>query len=254
MAAQHYVSKFHLGEFCDPSSVATPDPWLWVGDLSDGSVRRRSPKNVGTVPDLFAGPGGLATANATIENFLANEVEGPASSALREVCGAGAKMQGSLPAPLMRYLAWAAVMSALLKLTKVRARSAISPVFYHWRVGAKCAVAIAAITRSGRAVKVERQVHREPKGNLEGPRLAQGTENGARHHEHTKRGPVKAGRGRLRLVDWVAGKCVARRERDAIAARQLRRRARSPRPARCLSGATGRARGSCRIFVIDRVT
>lgn len=111
MAAHHYVSKFHLRGFCDPNSVSTRDPWLWVGDLSDGSVRRRSPKNVGTVPDLFAGPGGLAGANATIENFLANEVEGPASFALREMCAVGPGTLGSLPAPLMRYLAWAASRS-----------------------------------------------------------------------------------------------------------------------------------------------
>jgi hypothetical protein len=89
MAAHHYVSKFHLREFCNPESMATPDPWLWVGSFVEGSVKRRSPKNVGTAPDLFDGPGGLADSNATIEDFLANEVEGPASPLTRTLALVG---------------------------------------------------------------------------------------------------------------------------------------------------------------------
>ena len=138
MAVHHYVSKFHLREFCDPDSLHTADPWVWYGNLSDGSVKRRAPKNIGTSPDLFDGPGGLAQAEATLEDFLANNIEGSASRALREgtsqspdlvkslpwACGppmgTKAHCQGSLipnglprdfrrsvPPELMRYLAWA---------------------------------------------------------------------------------------------------------------------------------------------------
>lgn len=107
MAAHHYVSKFHLREFLDPNSLSTPDPWLWLGKVSDGSGKRRAPKNVGTAPDLFDGPGGLAQAESTIEAFLGNYVEGPASRALRKVIGQVGELK-ELPLELMRYLAWAA--------------------------------------------------------------------------------------------------------------------------------------------------
>ncbi len=110
MSKDHYVSRFHLREFCDPSSLNTPDPWLWIGTLADNSVRRKSPSNVATTSDLFAGPGGLANSGATIETFLANEVESPAAFALRALRN-GTLEGGQLPPPLMRYLAWAASRS-----------------------------------------------------------------------------------------------------------------------------------------------
>ena len=110
MSRDHYVSRFHLREFCDPTSLHTPDPWLWIGTFSDSSVKRRSPRNVGTVAELFAGPGGLADdSETTIEEFLANQVESPAAFALRAL-SAGASNR-ELPPALMRYLAWAASRS-----------------------------------------------------------------------------------------------------------------------------------------------
>jgi Protein of unknown function (DUF4238) len=102
MSAQHYVSKFHLGQFCDPQSRNMPDPWLWLGTISDGSVKRGSPKNVGTAPDLFDGPGGFAGPEATIETFLANQVEGPAARVLRALSDRGHEIR-HLPAELLRY-------------------------------------------------------------------------------------------------------------------------------------------------------
>lgn len=120
MSAQHYVSKFHLRMFCDPASEAMPDPWLWIGEVATSSVKRRSPKNVGTVPDLFDGPGGFESPDVTIESFLANEVEGPAARSLREVCDLKAGRISALPAPLMRYLAWAA--SRALPLQRLEER------------------------------------------------------------------------------------------------------------------------------------
>ena len=108
MAAHHYVSKFHLREFCDPDSLHTPDPWVWYGNLSDGSVKRRAPKNIGTSPDLFDGPGGFVQAEVTLEDYLANNVEGPASRALRDVLSQSPDLVKNLPPELMRYLAWAA--------------------------------------------------------------------------------------------------------------------------------------------------
>jgi Protein of unknown function (DUF4238) len=107
MAAHHYISKFHLRAFCDPAGLSTPDPWLWIGDLSDGSVKRRAPKNVGTWRDLFAGPGGLVDEQASLESFLAENVEGPAAQALRKITNGTAALT-QMPPEIMRYLAWAA--------------------------------------------------------------------------------------------------------------------------------------------------
>jgi hypothetical protein len=60
---------------------------------------------------MFDGPGGLADRDATLENFLAREVEGPAAEAMREVCSWPLGTAGELPPALTRYLAWAAARS-----------------------------------------------------------------------------------------------------------------------------------------------
>ena len=109
MSRQHYVSRFHLSAFCDPASTGTRDPWLWIGSTADQSVRRRSPKNVATVPGLFDGPGGFSDPEASLETFLANDVEGPAAAALRRLLQSTSIEH--LPPEVMRYLAWAASRS-----------------------------------------------------------------------------------------------------------------------------------------------
>jgi hypothetical protein len=107
-AQHHYVSKFHLKQFLDPDSLSAKDPWLWQGFLSSGEVKRRSPQNVGTVSQMFGGPGCLLDRDTTLETFLANEVERPAALALREMCQGVAGTIKKLPPALMRYLGWAA--------------------------------------------------------------------------------------------------------------------------------------------------
>jgi hypothetical protein len=75
--------------------------------IGDGQIKRRAPKNMGTVSLMFDGPGGLADQDSTTESHLANEVEGPAASGLREFLNNG----GQMPPALGRYLAWAAARS-----------------------------------------------------------------------------------------------------------------------------------------------
>ncbi len=91
--------------------MSARDPWLWQGFVPDGPVRRRAPKNVGTAALMFDGPGCLADRDATLESFLANEVEGPAAAAIREVSRWPSGSGGELPPALFRYLAWAAARS-----------------------------------------------------------------------------------------------------------------------------------------------
>src|ERR1700753_2153814 len=108
-ANHHYVSKFHLSQFLDPASTASPNPWLWQGRIPDGPVGRRAPKNVGTARLLFDGPGGLRNRSATLETFLAQKVEGPAAEAIKELSNVVSPGDGvEIPGPLWRYLAWAA--------------------------------------------------------------------------------------------------------------------------------------------------
>lgn len=110
-ALHHYVSKFHLNQFLDPDSLSSADPWLWQGFTKTGKVRRRAPKNVGKERLMFDGPGCLADRDTTLESFLANEVEGPAATAIREVSQWPPGHAGTLPSALSRYLCWAAARS-----------------------------------------------------------------------------------------------------------------------------------------------
>jgi hypothetical protein len=106
----HYVSQFHLKAFTTTDAKAPLEPWLWVADCRSGSpsLSRRAPKNIGWARDLFAGSGALAERHASLEDFLAREVEAPAAVALRALLAAPVGTQRDVPAVIVRYLAWAA--------------------------------------------------------------------------------------------------------------------------------------------------
>jgi len=107
----HYISQFHLRRFLDPESVSGRDPWLWVGDIASGTVKRRAPKNLAWARGMFDGPGGFEDAGNTIEKFLATKVERGAAQTLIKFCNLGPGNRRNLPPALMRYLAWAAARS-----------------------------------------------------------------------------------------------------------------------------------------------
>ena len=108
----HYVAKFHLLQFADEATSSTPaSTWLWLGDCRTSTVRKRSPKNFGWSRGLYNGPGGLRDRAATLESFLAREVEGPAARALRALAGMPPGTSKEIPPELSRYLAWAAARS-----------------------------------------------------------------------------------------------------------------------------------------------
>ena len=121
----HYVSQFHLRSFADPAASRVQEPWLWVGDVAGGAIERRSPKNVAWHRDLFAGPGALADREATLEEWLAQNVEGPAAGALRSLVSHPPVTAGlAIPPPLSRYLAWAAARSLPADTARGTRRSA----------------------------------------------------------------------------------------------------------------------------------
>lgn len=111
----HYVPQFHLKGFADPSSTASPDPWLWIADCADGEIRRRAPKNLGWERDLYAVPGAFSSADARLEEYLAQKIEAPAAAALRVFSKGPAGSRGSIPGELMRYLSWAAARTPAMR-------------------------------------------------------------------------------------------------------------------------------------------
>lgn len=111
----HYVAQFHLRGFTDPSSLASPDPWLWFADCADGEVRRRAPKNLGWERALYDVPGAFSAPDARLEEHLAQNVEAPAAAALREFTELPAGSRGNVPPEVMRYLAWAAARTPAMR-------------------------------------------------------------------------------------------------------------------------------------------
>lgn len=87
------------------------EPWLWVGHCATSSIKRRAPKNLAWSTDLFAGSGGLADRESSLESFLATHVEGPAAFALRGFVSHPQGERSAVPAEVGRYLAWAAARS-----------------------------------------------------------------------------------------------------------------------------------------------
>jgi len=100
--SHHYVSQFHLKQFLDPASIGTADPWLWLGDVRTGAVKRRAVENVGVRSNLFT---------STVESHLAQEIEAPAARVLRS----RPWPKGALPPEIGRYLAWAAARSIVMR-------------------------------------------------------------------------------------------------------------------------------------------
>lgn len=109
----HYVSQFHLKHFTDLDSLGKKHvtPWVWRGIVPDGKAKQKGIENCAWKRGLFDGPGALADQHATLERFLAREVESPAAAALKAVCGRPRGSGGDLPPALFRYLAWAAARS-----------------------------------------------------------------------------------------------------------------------------------------------
>ncbi|MBI3527299.1 MAG: DUF4238 domain-containing protein [Betaproteobacteria bacterium] len=103
----HTVPRFYLSGFTDPESNGTPDPFVWLGLLTTGEVKRRSPKNISIVPGLYDGPEGLADPSKSIEAHL-SKIEAAASSAIRKFV-ATEPIEGNDPPPeIWRFLAWQA--------------------------------------------------------------------------------------------------------------------------------------------------
>lgn len=102
----HTVPKFLLDGFSSSDAHDGRNGALWVGFLSNGKIRRGSPKKLGIVPGLYDGPGGFADTTKTIEAHL-SKIESNAAIAIRRL--AAAKIDDKTPFPeIWRFIAWQA--------------------------------------------------------------------------------------------------------------------------------------------------
>jgi hypothetical protein len=103
----HTVPKFYLSGFLAPESESGRDPFVWLGSVSTGEIKRRSPKNISIARGLYDGPGCLTGPDETIEAHLA-KIESDASMAISKFAAVPVGKTLILPPEIMRFLAWQA--------------------------------------------------------------------------------------------------------------------------------------------------
>ena len=83
------------------------DPFVWLGSLTTGEVKRRSPKNISIVRGLYDGPGGFDDPSALIETHLA-KIESAAAVAIAKFVATEPEGGAVVPSEIWRFLAWQA--------------------------------------------------------------------------------------------------------------------------------------------------
>lgn len=103
----HTVPKFYLQGFVAPESEADSNSFVWIGSLTTGEIRRRSPKNISIARGFYDGPGGFDAPGVSIEAHLA-KIESAAARAIRQFV-ATEPGEGTNPPPeIWRFLSWQA--------------------------------------------------------------------------------------------------------------------------------------------------
>jgi hypothetical protein len=104
----HTVPRFYLSGFLSPESERGRDPFVWLGSVSTGEIKRRSPKNISIARGLYDGPGGFIEPDKTIEAHLA-KIESDASIAIKKFAAISASEAPlNFPPEIMRFIAWQA--------------------------------------------------------------------------------------------------------------------------------------------------
>lgn len=103
----HTVPKFYLKGFVAPESERDPNPFVWVGSLTKGEIKRRSPENVSIARGLYDGHGGFVESQTTIEAHLA-KIESAAATAIQKFAATRIGEGGPIPSEITRFLAWQA--------------------------------------------------------------------------------------------------------------------------------------------------
>jgi hypothetical protein len=105
----HTVPRFYLRGFIDPASEnkAKIDPFVWLGSLTTGEIKRRAPRNISIVPGLYDGPGGLSKPDALLEAHL-GKIENAAAFAIRRLDTTQSGEGAMIPPEVWRFLSWQA--------------------------------------------------------------------------------------------------------------------------------------------------
>lgn len=80
----HYVPKFYLRGFTDPTTPARQEPYVHVYDVAQGRWRRRAPANLACIPDYYAATLPDGSMDQTLEAALAR-LEGEMADLLRRL-------------------------------------------------------------------------------------------------------------------------------------------------------------------------
>ena len=103
----HTVPKFYLSEFISPESKAGGDPYVYIGFIETGEIKKRSPKNISISRGLYDGSGGLENSEASIETHL-SKIEWAAASAIRKLAASPCSEGAIVGTEIWRFLAWQA--------------------------------------------------------------------------------------------------------------------------------------------------
>ena len=101
------VPKFYLQGFVAPESENESDPFVWLGSLTSGEIKRRSPKNISIARGLYDGPGGFDGPGVSIEGHLA-QIESAAAPAIRQFVATESGEGANPPPEIWRFLSWQA--------------------------------------------------------------------------------------------------------------------------------------------------
>jgi uncharacterized protein DUF4238 len=103
---QHFIPRFYLAGFQDPTTPSGQTPWVWIADLQDETVARRAPKNVGARADYYSFPDG-GEPNEEVETLL-GQIESRAAPIIVRLRNGDLALGGQERADLGYFIAFLA--------------------------------------------------------------------------------------------------------------------------------------------------
>src|SRR5438105_1429115 len=84
-AKHHYVPQFYLNGFTDSNSGNLKNPYLWITDLDEQTVEKRSPKNTASLTGYYdLNNVNIGEDKSKLEKIL-SAIESNASSVIRRI-------------------------------------------------------------------------------------------------------------------------------------------------------------------------
>lgn len=101
------MPRFYLSGFVAPRSSGEHDPFVYLGNLATGEVKRRSPKNVSISRGLYDGPCAFPDNDTSVEQHL-SKIEWAAASAVRKLATHPDRLDLPVLPEIWRFLSWQA--------------------------------------------------------------------------------------------------------------------------------------------------